>query len=36
MSDSEVITKYSSIRMSVPADLTDEFLLECKQAGVDV
>ncbi|MDL9988006.1 hypothetical protein [Providencia rettgeri] len=35
MSNSEVTPKYSSIRMSVPADLTEEFLLECKQAGVD-
>ncbi|NIA43259.1 MULTISPECIES: hypothetical protein [Providencia] len=35
MINSEVTPKYSSIRMSVPADLKDEFLLECKQAGVD-
>ena len=35
MSNSEVTPKYSSIRMSVPADLKDEFLLECKKAGVD-
>ncbi|MTC75112.1 hypothetical protein GKR75_12685 [Providencia sp. wls1919] len=35
MSNSEVTPKYSSIHMSVPADLTDEFLLECKHAGVD-
>nr|WP_294349687.1 hypothetical protein [Providencia sp.] len=35
MSNSEVTPKYSSICMSVPADLKDEFLLECKQTGVD-
>lgn len=34
MSNSEVTPKYSSTRMSVLADLKDEFLLECKQAGV--
>ncbi|HCR4047272.1 hypothetical protein [Proteus mirabilis] len=36
MSHFEVTPKYSSIRISVPADLKDVFLLECTQTGLDV
>ncbi|SUC27002.1 Uncharacterised protein [Providencia rustigianii] len=29
------LPKYSSISISIPANLKDDFLLECKQAGLD-
>lgn len=34
MTDTSPIPKYSSIRMTIPADLKEQFLLECEQAGV--
>ncbi|HGJ5890268.1 MAG TPA: hypothetical protein ACHBZA_02630 [Arsenophonus apicola] len=35
MSNTNSVAKYSSIRMTIPADLKEQFLLECEQAGVD-
>ncbi|WPU19555.1 hypothetical protein SPN40_04010 [Morganella morganii] len=35
MTNTSPTPKYSSIHLTIPADLKEQFLLECKQADVD-